>query len=286
VGEPELIPWRTVCVDLVGPYTLKLRVARNKQTGEKKVVKKITLQLLTMIDPATRWFEAKELLADEVDAEWVAMQLDSVWLCRYPRPLRCIFDNGKEFVGNEFQELLQSYDIKPVPTTVKNPQTNAVLEQVHQVMGNMLRMFELQSMSEAELENPRTIANVVANVCFAIRTTFHTILQANPGQLVFGRDMIFPTTYVANWANIAERKRDQMIRDNMRENAKRITYDYQVGDLVLLRKVDIQQKMKQPTSGPYRIVQVFVNGTVMIQKGRVRERVNVRRLVPYHQRPH
>lgn len=146
-------------------------------------MKKITLQLLTMIDPATRWFEAKEILQDDVDGEWVALQLDSVWFCRYPRPRRCIYDNGNEFVGTEFQELLQSFDVKAVPTTVKNPQTNAVLERVHQVLGNMLRMFELQTFTEAELENPRLLESVVANICFAIRSTFHTVLQASPGQL-------------------------------------------------------------------------------------------------------
>ena len=39
---PELIPWRTVCVDLIGPYTLKgkdrsLHVSHNDMSGHRLV---------------------------------------------------------------------------------------------------------------------------------------------------------------------------------------------------------------------------------------------------------
>ena len=43
--EAEIKPWKTVCVDLKGPYAV------NTPTG------KITLLAMTMIDPATFWFE-------------------------------------------------------------------------------------------------------------------------------------------------------------------------------------------------------------------------------------
>ena len=35
----------------------------------------------------------------------------SLWLSRYPRPLRCIHDNGTEFTAPPFQYLLQHYGI-------------------------------------------------------------------------------------------------------------------------------------------------------------------------------
>jgi transposase InsO family protein len=69
----------------------------------------------------------------------VAAAFDQYWLCCYPRPLKCIIDNGTEFTGIEFQELLQSYGISPISTTVRNPQANAVLECTHHVIANMLR---------------------------------------------------------------------------------------------------------------------------------------------------
>ena len=43
-------PWHTLCVDLIGPYTLK------GQDGSE-----IDSMCLTMIDAATGWFEIMEL---------------------------------------------------------------------------------------------------------------------------------------------------------------------------------------------------------------------------------
>ena len=38
--------------------------------------------------------------------------------------------------------MLESYNVKPIPTTIKNPQANFV-ERVHQTLGNMLCTKEL-----------------------------------------------------------------------------------------------------------------------------------------------
>ena len=56
----------------------------------------------------------------------VAKQFDINWLCRYPRPTEVGYDNGKEFIGEGFQELLLSYNITAKPTTVKNPTAQAL----------------------------------------------------------------------------------------------------------------------------------------------------------------
>jgi hypothetical protein len=44
------VPWRALCVDLIGPYTLK---------GKDGTI--IDFMALTMIDPTTSWFEVVEL---------------------------------------------------------------------------------------------------------------------------------------------------------------------------------------------------------------------------------
>jgi hypothetical protein len=41
-----------------------------------------------------------------------------------PRPHRCVHDNDGEFIGEEFQSLLQQMGVKDVPTTSRNPQVN------------------------------------------------------------------------------------------------------------------------------------------------------------------
>ncbi len=50
---PKLVittPWKALCVDLIGPYTLK-----------GKDESSIDFMCLTMIDPATSWFEIVEV---------------------------------------------------------------------------------------------------------------------------------------------------------------------------------------------------------------------------------
>ena len=43
-------PWEALCMDLIGPYTLK---------GKDKTV--IDFMCVTMIDPATSWFEIADI---------------------------------------------------------------------------------------------------------------------------------------------------------------------------------------------------------------------------------
>ena len=48
--EAEVIPWETLCIDLICPYQFK---CKGKST--------LTLWALTMIDPATGWFEIADI---------------------------------------------------------------------------------------------------------------------------------------------------------------------------------------------------------------------------------
>ena len=54
-----------------------------------------SLSALTMIDPATGWFEIKAIT--DKSAASIMEHFDNEWLARYPRPQGIIFDNGGEF---------------------------------------------------------------------------------------------------------------------------------------------------------------------------------------------
>jgi transposase InsO family protein len=96
-----------------------------------------------------------------------------------------IFDNGSEF-SFEFLELLRSYGVTPKPNTVKNPQTNAFMERVHQVIGDAISSMELHT----KHCNNVTIHAVLQNVAYGLRATYHSSIAASPGQLVFRRNMV------------------------------------------------------------------------------------------------
>jgi hypothetical protein len=75
-------------------------------------------------------------------SEDIALLVDQQWFCRYPRPRAAIFDNGPEFLS-EFLELLRSYGVIAKSTTIKNPQANAFVERIHQVMSDAIGTMEL-----------------------------------------------------------------------------------------------------------------------------------------------
>ena len=112
-------------------------------------------------------------------------------------------------------------------------------------------------------------------------STHHTTLQATPGQLVFGRDILLNLKFVADWEVIKIRKQRDEDKNISRENSLRIHHDYQVGDNVLITSNDIHRKLNCPTKGPHPIVQVYSNGTVRVQNGAVTERINIRRCSPF-----
>ena len=118
---------------------------------------------------------------------------------------------------------------------------------------------------------------------YAMRGTYHTTLQATPAQLVFGRDMIYPIEYVAEWDVLRKNKTKIIKKNNARENSRRIDFDYRVGQKILILHTDIQRKLDSPTSEPYEITEVFSNGTVYIRRGHVLEHLNIRRIKPYHE---
>ena len=67
------------------------------------------------------------------------------------------------------------------------------------------------------------------------------------------------------------------------ENLKRIKHDCMVGDKVLMRDKSAN-KMEMPWKGPFKITQVWGNGTVTLRMGAVQTRVNMRWITPYRER--
>ena len=129
----------------------------------------------------------------------------------------------------------------------------------------------------------------LSSAAFAIRSTFHTTLGATPGQLVFGRDMILPIKCRADWEAIRFRRQKEIDRNNKKENKRRVKHTYNVGDKVLITKEGILRKMTTPREGPLIVSKVYNNGTVEVQKklskkGKSTQRVNIRRLLPYHEK--
>ena len=108
----HLTPWDEVHVDMIKPW--------------KIVINKLEYQFraVTCIDAVIGLPEV--IPVEDEKSSTVANDFENNWLSQYPRPRHCVHDNGNEFLGHEFGQMLTRNNIQAVPTTVKNPQSNAL----------------------------------------------------------------------------------------------------------------------------------------------------------------
>jgi transposase InsO family protein len=191
---------------MIGPWTVHFELS--DQPG-KTVVQQ--LHALTVIDKGTGWSEF--IATQSKTSQQIAILFNGAWLCRYPCPDRVVFDNGGEFIGGEFQELLSSCGVKPVPTTVRNPKSHGVIERVHLKTGDMLRTITFNQ-KEWMLEVQRTLDAVA----WAIRTTISPELKYSPCHLAFSKDMLFRRAISIDWTHVHKVRATQATASNIKEN--------------------------------------------------------------------
>jgi hypothetical protein len=91
IKEAKAEPWERLCVDVIGPYTIKCK-------GSEP----LPLWCITMIDPDTGWIEIIELTNKE--SITTANVVEQTWLTQYPI--------GTELMA-EFSEMIEKdYGIK------------------------------------------------------------------------------------------------------------------------------------------------------------------------------
>ena len=123
------------------------------------------------------------------------------WFTRYPLPQRIVFDHGTKFMAELAKMCQNDYGLKRKPITARNPQSNVIIERIHQTIGNIIRTFDVSNSV-----NNDPWSGILAATMFAVRATYHPTLQASPMQLVFGRDAILNIKHVADWEHIRQRK--------------------------------------------------------------------------------
>ena len=295
--EREIKPFKTLTVDLCGPWPIQATVEEKVETNQKSAntnrkrnskteivtrTKRAQIWALTIVDEGSGWPEVIPI--ENKKSKEIALLVDAEWFCRYPRPLNCIHDNGTEFTGEEFQEMLESYGVKSKPTTVKNQQANAIHERVHLMIAEMLRTQELVVPHDSTVM--AEVRRLLQSVAYALRATTNTVTKYSSGQLIFGRDMLIHQSDIVDWDTVRSRKRAQQIRDNERENSKRANYTWKVGDKCLIVTSVDERKgklLKFKHKGPYDVIKVNNNGTVRIKSKNFEETINIRRLSPFNE---
>jgi hypothetical protein len=96
----------------------------------------------------------------------------------------------------------------------------------------------------AESVEPANIDTFIDDAAWAIRSLYHTILNASPGAAIFGRDMLFDIPFIADWKQIREFRQHWTDLSNEHKNKTCVDFDYKVGDKILIRKDRILRKVE------------------------------------------
>jgi hypothetical protein len=46
----------------------------------------------------------------------------------------------------------------------------------------------------------------LSDIAWAVCLTYHTVLEASPGAVIFGQDMLFDIPFIADWQKIGEHR--------------------------------------------------------------------------------
>jgi hypothetical protein len=158
------------------------------------------------------------------------MHFENTWLSRYPISLNCIHDQGGEFIGYEFREMLDEHHINDRPTSEKNPQANSVCEHMHQAIGNTLRILSTMDPPRSLTNAKQLVDTAIADAVYATRCTYNRALKTTPGGLAFGRDMILNIPLITDLKQLQKRRQRLIDQRLIAANTKRLSYDYQIGD--------------------------------------------------------
>ena len=250
VGEP----FHLVAFDLVGPIPKSV-------SGYRYV--------LTMMDMFTKYPEAIPL--KRVDNEAVLEAMLEVF-SRHGIPGTILTDQGSVFMSRLTKQVCQTLGIEQIRTSPYHPQSDGALERWHASLKGMLKR------SEADL---RYWDRHLRYLLFAYRDTPHCVTGFSPFSLLFGREVKGPLGLVhSSWLDgecevagtgewlvalkqqMAEMskvvsEREKLAKAKMKQNYDRTakSKSFEVGELVLVRKPGLKQKLGDSWDGPYEIVE-------------------------------
>ena len=179
---------------------------------------------MEIIDPAMSWFEIFEVPTynldniiggndDYIDKSYarVIQFFNNTCLNRYLLPRKVVFDNWSDF-RQEFTTFIKEFDIELILTTIKNPQDNDPVKQLHQIT---LNIIVTKYLSNKVFDYIDPWGEKLAYIAWVIWVSHHRIIQDTPGQAVFVRYNIFNLASVVDWQVITTGKQQQVETDNV-----------------------------------------------------------------------
>ena len=277
-------PWEMVSVDLVGP----LPRSNNGNT-----------MLLVMQDRLTKWIELRALR--KATGVAIGRALQEQVILRFGCPRAIVSDNGRQFISNDFRQILKGAKITHRTTPPYSPQCNPV-ERVNRTIKTMIKQY---------IENSqKTWDNYIYEISFAYNTAMHDSTGYTPAYLNFGRELHAPGSLQQEVGQRTKSRAEERIK-NIQEalelakintaksfSRQRKYYDLRrrdwqprIGDQVLKRQHILSNKANQLSaklcekfSGPFEIIRKVspVMFDLQSQNGKLIEKIHVKDLKQYN----
>eukprot|EP00957_Ditylum_brightwellii_P201373 15325352-Ditylum_brightwellii.AAC.1 len=119
--------------------------------------------------------------------------------------MKFIHNNGGEFIGGAFQQMLQQHGIKDASTTSYNPQANSVCERLHLTVANILRA-STNNVAINIQQAQKAVDDALATAMYAMRCAVSKSLEISPGVLVFHRNMLVDLPIIADLLMIQQKR--------------------------------------------------------------------------------
>lgn len=257
--------------------------------------------ILTVCDYGTRYPEAFPMKGTtSKDVVTALMELFS----RMGIPEEILTDRGSNFVSELTLELYTMLGIKSVKTSAYHPQTDGMVERFNGTLKTGLRKYLEEYGGHWNQALPYLL--------FAYRETPHSTTGFSPFELLLGRTPKGPMDVLAKqWTgegskagtdavtfltNVYQRMERAAEHATAFEQKSKTTmakyYDrgarlttFQVGDLVLLLKPSVSQKLQARWRGPYTVVRRISPTTYQVKKDRLATKTytyHVNMLQTYH----
>lgn len=184
-------------------------------------------------------------LATSKTTDSIAHVFEHQMLPYLPRcPVKLLSDNGKEFVGSHFRNMLERYNITHVLTTPNHPASNGLVERVNRTLLELLRI---------QAEQVETWLEVLPRTIMIYNSTYHAALSCSPSEFIFHNQHqtagVSPVT--AEAVGLWKEGHPSFV-------------SFKVGQRVLKKTVlkgfETSGKFKERFHGPYLVNKVNANG--------------------------